>query len=521
MDFLKGQIAKLILRFGMKNVVIGAVSSVVAVGAVTTGTVVAINNITNTTKEVQAETTEDLASTDETVESSEETSDESTSESTEESTEVVDSAKIVTNNAKYTSEELEEIANDTSEDPESQSVSETGTATATTATSSAYAASAYAVGVDVSKWQGSIDWSSVASAGIDFAIIRIGYRTTATGVVCEDPYAEYNIKQALANGLKVGVYFYSTATTEDEAVEEANWVLAKLSEYGVSINLGIAFDYEGFTNDSSRIYGLSTSQRTANAMAFLNKISSSGYTAIFYSNAYSLKNYLNASTISASYKVWVAQYLDAGVYPDITNPSYSGAYSFWQFTSSGSVSGISGSVDLDVCYYLTKSGSTVSSDTETTSSSSSSTSSSSSSSSSSSTSSSSSSSSSSTSSSSSSSTTETTSTSSDTTSETSTGGTFSSTTTAVTVDSVTYNLPVSYTRADGTLLSFSLCTSYTATAKEEINLRTYPEQDEDNVATSIKNGTNLVVVATSTYGWAQVIYNGEIYYCVTSYLTAV
>ncbi|MCR5516624.1 MAG: glycoside hydrolase family 25 protein [Lachnospira sp.] len=490
MDFIKVQIAKLILRFGLRNVVIGAVSLVVVIAGITTGTVVAINNFTNNTSKVQEETSENVDST-ENLESTEESSEEATEESTQTTT--VDSSTIVSNNANYTSEELEKIANDTSEDPVYQSDSDTGTATATTVSQTTASSSEYALGIDVSKYQGTIDWSSVASSGIDFAFIRIGYRTLVSGVVCEDPYAEYNIKQALANGLKVGVYFYSTATTEAEAIEEANWVLAKLSEYGVSINLGIAFDYEGFTNSSHRIYGLSTSQRTANAMAFLNKISSSGYTAIFYSNTNSLNNYLNASTISASYKVWVAQFLDAGVYPNITNPSYSGAYSFWQYTNSGSVSGISGNVDLDVCYYLTKSGSTVSSDTATDS----------------------------TTSSSSSTSTTTSEATNESTTGTSAYATFSSTTVSVTVDSVSYNLPVSYITSSGTVFNFSLCTSYTATPKDELNFRTYPEQDADNIAVTLTNGTEVTVVATTTYGWAQVIYNGNIYYCVLNYLTNV
>ncbi|SEF41715.1 glycoside hydrolase family 25 protein [Lachnospira multipara] len=488
MDFIKVQIAKLILRFGLRNVVIGAVSLVVAIAGITTGTVVAINNFTNNTSKVQEETSENADST-ENLESTDESSEEASEESTQTTT--VDSSTIVSNNAKYTSEELEKIANDTSEDPVYHSDSETGTATATTVSQTTYSSSEYALGIDVSKYQGNIDWSSVASSGIDFAFIRIGYRTLVSGVVCEDPYAEYNIKQALANGLKVGVYFYSTATTEAEAIEEANWVLAKLSEYGVSINLGISFDYEGFANSSNRIYGLSTSQRTANAMAFLNKISSSGYTAIFYSNTYSLNNYLNKSTISASYKIWVAQYLSS-VYPDTTNPSYSGAYSFWQYTNSGSVSGISGNVDLDVCYYLLKSGSTISSSTETPNASKATTQ-----------------------SSDSSSTSETTQKASSTTAGSSSG------LVTVTVDSVEYSLPVSYTTSSGTLFTFSLCEAATYTPKEELNLRTSPEQDTDNVATTIANGTNVVVVATTSYGWAQVIYNGNVYYCVYSYLTSV
>ena len=144
MDFIKGQIAKLILRFGLRNVVIGAVSLVVVIAGITTGTVVAINNFTNNTSKVQEETSENADST-ENLESNEESSEEAIEESTEPST--VDSSTIVSNNAKYTSEELEKIANDTSEDPVYQSDSDTGTATATTVSQTTASSSEYALGI--------------------------------------------------------------------------------------------------------------------------------------------------------------------------------------------------------------------------------------------------------------------------------------------------------------------------------------------------------------------------------------
>ncbi|MCD8249920.1 MAG: hypothetical protein LUC60_08755 [Lachnospiraceae bacterium] len=192
-------------------------------------------------------------------------------------------------------------------------------------------------GIDVSKYQGSIDWAAVASSGISFAIIRAGYRGSSTGALIEDPYFRTNIKGATAAGIKVGVYFFTQAITEAEAVEEASMVLSLVSGY--KITYPIFIDTESATN--GRANGLSTSARTAIVSAFCKTIKNAGYTAGVYASKSWFNNQLNASSLS-SYCIWVAQYN--------SSCTYSGKYNLWQYSSKGSVSGISGNVDMNISY---------------------------------------------------------------------------------------------------------------------------------------------------------------------------
>ncbi|MCC8163027.1 MAG: hypothetical protein LIO86_07660 [Lachnospiraceae bacterium] len=192
-------------------------------------------------------------------------------------------------------------------------------------------------GIDVSKYQGSIDWSAVAASGISFAIIRAGYRGSSTGVLVEDPYFRTNIKGATAAGIKVGVYFFTQAITEAEAVEEASMVLSLVSGY--KITYPIFIDTESATN--GRANGLGVSERTAIVSAFCKTIKNGGYTAGVYASKSWFNSKLNASSLS-SYCIWVAQYN--------SSCTYSGKYNLWQYSSKGSVSGISGNVDMNISY---------------------------------------------------------------------------------------------------------------------------------------------------------------------------
>ena len=135
-------------------------------------------------------------------------------------------------------------------------------------------------GIDVSKYQGTIKWDKVAAGGIDFAMIRVGYRTQKTGEMCVDTNARYNMQEAQKNGIKVGVYFFSSAVNETEAIEEADWVADYISKY--QITYPVAFDCEGFTDSASRQYGMSSEARTKVAEAFLQEIYNKGYTPMFY-----------------------------------------------------------------------------------------------------------------------------------------------------------------------------------------------------------------------------------------------
>ncbi len=205
------------------------------------------------------------------------------------------------------------------------------------------------LGIDVSKWQGKIDWKSVKSAGMDFAYIRIGYRGE-NGKIYKDDNADYNIQKAEEAGLLVGVYFFSNAVDEKEAAEEARWTLEAIEGYSVSYP--VVYDCEGFRSKDSRMYLVSRDQRTKNALAFLKTVTDAGYEAMLYGarNELSDSAYWNISEIEKEYKVWVAQY-PRTTYPEKEFPDYSGSFDAWQYTNKGKISGVSGSVDMVVCYF--------------------------------------------------------------------------------------------------------------------------------------------------------------------------
>lgn len=196
-------------------------------------------------------------------------------------------------------------------------------------------------GVDVSRHQGTIDWNKVKAAGVEFAIIRIGYRTYQdSGKLYVDNMAAQNIKKAKEAGIKVGVYIYSQAVTNSEGVDEADFVLKQLA--GEKLDLPIVFDYEFYTDGRLEKANLSKEAGTSIANSFCLEISKNGYTPMVYANKYMLTNYLYADKISNNYKIWLANY---------TNKTYyAGEYSFWQFTESGKIDGINTSVDLDFWY---------------------------------------------------------------------------------------------------------------------------------------------------------------------------
>lgn len=194
-------------------------------------------------------------------------------------------------------------------------------------------------GIDVSKWNGNIDWKAVANAGIDFAIIRAGNRGTSTGVLIEDSYFKKNIDGATKAGIKVGVYIYSQAITEAEAVEEASMAISLVAGY--KLQLPIFFDTEEYKD--GRANKLSVEKRTAIAKAFCETVRNAGYMPGIYSNTYWLRDNLNMSQLDM-YSVWVAQYATAC--------EYKGRYDMWQYTSSGSVPGIKGKVDLNISYVV-------------------------------------------------------------------------------------------------------------------------------------------------------------------------
>ncbi len=191
-------------------------------------------------------------------------------------------------------------------------------------------------GIDVSKWNGTIDWTAVKNSGVSYVIIRSGYRGSSQGTLVEDPKFSANIKGATAAGLKVGIYFFTQAVDEREAVEEASMVLEQVRNYAISYPIFLDVEASGGRADS-----ISRETRTAVCRAFCQTIQSAGYTAGIYANKTWLETKINASELSA-YKIWLAQYAAA--------PTYTGRYDLWQYRATGSVSGISGNVDLNLSY---------------------------------------------------------------------------------------------------------------------------------------------------------------------------
>lgn len=206
------------------------------------------------------------------------------------------------------------------------------------------------LGIDVSKYQKTIDWKQVKEAGVEFAMVRVGYRTKSTGIIYEDPAARYNLQEAQANGIKLGAYFFSSAVTKEEAVEEAAWVADFIAQY--RITYPVAYNCEDFQSQDSRQYGLGKEERSELAAAFLDRIEEAGYTPMFYASRNEMENSAqwNMEMLGQNYKVWVSQYPEKP-YPETPSASYSGAHQMWQYTSQGSVAGISGPVDVNVAYF--------------------------------------------------------------------------------------------------------------------------------------------------------------------------
>ena len=205
-------------------------------------------------------------------------------------------------------------------------------------------------GIDVSKYQGTIDWAEAAENGVEFAIVRLGNRTMVEGQIREDTNARYNLQEAQKYGIKLGAYFFSTAITAEEAREEAAWVAELVAGY--PITYPIAYNCEGFGDPENRHAHLSVAERTDIALEFMETIEDLGYEAMFYASKNEMENDVlwQVSRIQGKYKVWVAQYPEVP-YPQTPRTSYSGAHQMWQYTKEGTVAGVAAPVDMDVAYF--------------------------------------------------------------------------------------------------------------------------------------------------------------------------
>lgn len=244
---------------------------------------------------------------------------------------------------------------DDAEDPQSSSNMEGGSQTGAEVDVSKAAASENetaeaTLGIDVSKYQGTIDWGQVKASGVDFAMVRVGYRAKTTGILYEDPGARYNLQEANANGIQTGAYFFSSAVTQEEAREEAEWVASFIAKY--KITYPVAYNCEDFQSPGSRQNGLSMEERTQIACAFLDTVAAKGYTPMFYASRNEMEGNAqwNMDTLGSRYKVWVSQYPEKP-FPETPKSSYSRAHDMWQYTSKGQVAGIRGNVDVNVAYF--------------------------------------------------------------------------------------------------------------------------------------------------------------------------
>ena len=297
-------------------------------------------------------------------------------------------------------------------------------------------------GIDVSRFQGTINWEQVAGSGIDFAMVRVGYRDAKTGEIKADTNAKYNMQEAEKYGIKVGAYFFSTAINSNEAVEEANWVTSYIAKYAITYPVG--YNCEGFENAASRQVNLTKDERSSVAMAFLDQIYSAGYTPIFYASQSERSGDAkwNTSQIQQKYKIWMAWY-NQDVSGIAKGPAYDGQCAMWQYTSQGTVPGINGKVDVDVAYF----------------------------------------------------------------------GYNGTETAKDTSERETASADVE------ALMNFD-AVDETVTAKSSTNLRNKPSQGSDStVMVTLEHGQTAQRTGVSSSGWSRVVYEGNTYYAVSSYLT--
>lgn len=202
-------------------------------------------------------------------------------------------------------------------------------------------------GIDVSQFNGSINWGFVKRDNVDFAFIRVGYRGYGqAGNFKEDAMFKRNIEAAKTAGVPVGVYFVTQAITDAEAIEEANWVLQKIKEYDIEYPIAIDIEEAGVAaGDVPRTQNLDKNTRTRLAKLFCQTIQNAGYTPIVYTNVDWATNKLNMTEL-AQYDTWIAHYK----YDVTSKPNYNGSYTIWQYSDKGSINGVLGNVDLNICY---------------------------------------------------------------------------------------------------------------------------------------------------------------------------
>lgn len=199
--------------------------------------------------------------------------------------------------------------------------------------------------IDISYWQGKVtdaNWQKIKAAGVTHAILRAGYSALSSGAHNSDSVFSNNINGAHKAGIKVGVYYYSTAKTAAEAKSEAQYTVKLLEKYKSKITLPVAFDYETGGRLTSSVM---KKTGTASCTAYCDYIKSAGYTPMVYANYTTLVNYIDYKALQSKYPIWLANYTTNGI-----ATSYPGDYCMWQYSSSGKVNGLAGSVDINYVF---------------------------------------------------------------------------------------------------------------------------------------------------------------------------
>lgn len=197
------------------------------------------------------------------------------------------------------------------------------------------------VGVDISKQTGDVSFTGLKAAGVDYVMIRLGGRGYSTGQISLDEKFKENIEGAIAEGLDIGVYFYSQAINQDEAIQEANFVVQNLEPYKGHIKYPVAFDMEFVSNDEARIDGLGRDERTNVAVSFLEGVKAAGYIPMVYGDKEWLIKEIDLAKLQ-NYDIWLAQEEDI--------PDYPYQYAMWQYSTKGVLNGIKGNANLNICF---------------------------------------------------------------------------------------------------------------------------------------------------------------------------
>lgn len=190
------------------------------------------------------------------------------------------------------------------------------------------------LGLDISKWQGDIDFTKLKNQGVEFVMIKIGGQTKKGSKIVMDPKFKDNIEGAISNDIKVGIYFYSHATNIEEAKHQAQWVIKNIKDY--KIDLPIAFDWENWNTYTT--YHISFNTLNKIASAFLTTIEEKGYNTLLYSSKYYLENVW----YQEDYTNWIAHYT--------TDSKDKDKYYMWQIANNGTIEGITSYVDIDILY---------------------------------------------------------------------------------------------------------------------------------------------------------------------------